>query len=98
MRVVHRNTFRKSQFLITLYIDRLRADGADLRFAPDEIGTSTFVHTIESGLNTSNTIVIVRIPDIPAASSIDIWMAIGNADANYTGDVSIRTCMCLRVC
>jgi hypothetical protein len=95
--VVHITTFRNYQLLTTSYIDRLRADGGDLRFAPDEIGTTTYDHTIESGLQTSNTLVFVRVPEIPASSSFDIWMIIGNADATYTGDVSIHECMYLIV-
>lgn len=63
---------------------RLRGDGGDLRFGSDREGNVVYSHRIVEGLNTSKTIVVVKTPDIPAQSSLDIWMIINNPTATYT--------------
>lgn len=59
----------------------LNADGSDLRFGNDQQGTTLFDYYLESGINTAATVVWVRLPTLPASSSIGIWMYTGNPAA-----------------
>jgi len=55
----------------------MNSDCGDLRFA-DELGLSEVGYWLESGCNTSNTKVWVKVPSIPANGSADIFMYYGN--------------------
>jgi Domain of unknown function (DUF2341)/Secretion system C-terminal sorting domain len=56
---------------------KLQANGGDLRFA-DVCGTIFYPYWIESGLNTAQTVVWVKVPVIPANSTISLYMFYGN--------------------
>ncbi|MBK9402403.1 MAG: DUF2341 domain-containing protein [Bacteroidetes bacterium] len=56
----------------------LLAGGEDLRFGSDCQGSFLYNHWIESGLNTSTTVVWVKIDNLPASGSKTIYMYHGN--------------------
>lgn len=60
---------------------QLQADGDDLRFGNDCQGSGFFQYWIESGLNTTNTLVWVRVDSLPASQQRDIFMYFGNPAA-----------------
>jgi hypothetical protein len=57
----------------------MKADAGDMRFTGTDC--STLSYWIESGVNTAQTIVWVKIPQIPANSSTTIFLNYGNANA-----------------
>lgn len=59
----------------------LRADAGDLRFAGDSAGTQSLAYWIESGPNTSSTVIWVRVPAIPANWATGFHMFSGNPAA-----------------
>jgi len=59
---------------------KLQNTCADLRFT-DSDGTTLLSYWIESGCNTANTRVWVRVPSIPASSTKTIYMYYGNPTA-----------------
>jgi len=77
-----------SEYQIKLVIDtaslisagKLQSTCADLRFT-DSDGVTLLNYWIESGCNTSETVVWVRVPNIPASSSKTIYMYYGNPNA-----------------
>jgi len=65
----------------------MESDCGDLRFA-DESGLSELSYWVESGCNTADTKVWVKVPSIPADGSTDIYMYYGNLNASDAGDES----------
>ncbi len=61
---------------------KLQASGEDLRFAEDIFGNNPVNYWIESGVNTANTKVWLKVPSIPANDSVDIYMFYGNPSAS----------------
>jgi uncharacterized repeat protein (TIGR01451 family) len=60
---------------------KMRADGGDIRFSTDSDGTTLIDYWIESGINTTNTRIWVRVPSLPASSAVTIYMFYGNPGA-----------------
>jgi hypothetical protein len=60
---------------------KLNADGSDLRFSGDKVGTISYPYWIESGVNTSSTIVWVKIPQLAALSTQKLYFLYGNPSA-----------------
>lgn len=79
------NSSTLTNYQIALTIDtaaliaagKLRPDVGDLLFT-DSDGTTTIPHWIESGANTASTLVWVRVPELPGATSHTIYMYYGN--------------------
>lgn len=63
---------------------RMRPDAADLRFS-DTLG-APLCHSIESGLDTSGTLVWVNVPAIPAHATVTIGVSFGDPGAASTDD------------
>ena len=59
----------------------LQPDADDLRFGNDTAGTTLYPYWIDSGVNTSSTIVYVRVPSIPANGTVTVHMYDGNPAA-----------------
>jgi hypothetical protein len=57
----------------------MQANGADIRF--NDANCTPLNYWIESGINTTNTIIWVKVPSIPANGSTTITMNYGNAAA-----------------
>jgi hypothetical protein len=66
---------------------RLRSDGADLRFTVDD-GTTTISHWVESGINTTQTLVWVKVPSLPQTTASTLYMYHGNSFAVDTSTLS----------
>lgn len=66
---------------------KLNADGSDLRFVSDDFST-VLPYWVESGMNSAATAVWVRVPNVPAAGSVDIQMVYGNAAGAAASDAS----------
>lgn len=64
---------------------QLNADGSDLRFADGAVANE-LCFWVESGLNSASTVVWVRVPSVPASSTVDIQMVHGNPDASAAGN------------
>ena len=63
---------------------KMRSDCGDIRFTWYNTTSSTeqnISYWIESGCNTANTIVWIKVPEIPASSSTTVYMYYGNPDA-----------------
>lgn len=67
---------------------KLNADGSDLRFYSDSCLTTTLTHWVESGINTTSTLVWVLVPSIPANSVTKIYMGYGDPLAVNTSNFS----------
>lgn len=84
-----------TQFQVPLYFNTqapilagdMLLDGADIRFASDCDGANILMHYIDSGINSTNTKIWVRIPSIPANDSVQIFMFYGNPNAPQTSTV-----------
>ncbi|MCD6229285.1 MAG: DUF2341 domain-containing protein [Candidatus Diapherotrites archaeon] len=63
----------------------MKSDCGDLRFA-DSSGTQELSYWVESGCGTTNTKVWVKVPSVPANSSVDIHMYYGNAEVESASD------------
>jgi Domain of unknown function (DUF2341)/PKD-like domain/LCCL domain len=74
-----------TQALITA--GQLNATGSDLRFG-NSTGTTLYNYWIESGLNTTNTSVWVKIDNIPASTTKTFYMFYGNAGASAVSAVN----------
>ncbi len=57
----------------------MKKDAGDIRFS--DLSCNVLPHYIESGVNTATTKIWVKVPEIPANESIDIWLAYGNPAA-----------------
>ncbi|MCS6905314.1 MAG: DUF2341 domain-containing protein, partial [Bacteroidia bacterium] len=65
-------------------LGQMQPAGQDIRFV-DQNCSSTFLdYWIESGINTPNTLIWVKVPFIPANSTITIYMLYGNPNAAAT--------------
>ena len=62
-------------------VGKMRKDCGDIRFT-DTDGKSLLNHWIESGIDSSNTKIWVKIPKIPAFSEKKIYLYYGNLSAN----------------
>jgi hypothetical protein len=60
---------------------KLQADGADLRFAADANYAYSYSYWIESGINTTNTVIWVKINSLPANATQELYYFYGNNDA-----------------
>ncbi len=60
---------------------KMRPDGGDIRFATDWDGTTLIEYWIESGINTPDTRIWVRVPSLPAPSVTTIYLFYGNPSA-----------------
>lgn len=58
----------------------MQASGDDIRFG-DSCGTTIYQHYVESGMNTSTTLIWVKVPTIPANGSTNFFMFYGNSSA-----------------
>jgi len=65
---------------------KMRTDCGDLRFT--DINGSSLSYWIQSGINTENTLVWVKVPLIPANSLTTIYMYYGNPSATTEGNGS----------
>lgn len=75
-----------TQALITA--GQLNANGSDLRFGKDCDGTIMFNYWIESGLNTTNTIIWVKMDSLNALATHTIYMFYGNPLATQVSAVN----------
>jgi hypothetical protein len=66
---------------------KMRPDCGDIRFT-DSNGLTLINYWIESGINSSNTNVWVKIPLIPASSTITIYTYYGNPGATSASNIS----------
>jgi hypothetical protein len=60
---------------------KLKADGSDLRFT-DSDGSTLLSYWIQEGINTTNTIIWIKVPSIPASSTKTIYVYYGNSQAS----------------
>ena len=67
---------------------QLNANASDLRFGKDCDGTTLFNYWIESGINTTNTIVWVKMDSLNALASHTIYMFYGNPGATAVSAVN----------
>jgi len=83
------NTLTDYQVLVTLDTEslisagKMRSDCGDIRFTDSDGGT-LLSYWIESGCNTTNTKIWVKVPEIPASSTKTIYVYYGNSDATTT--------------
>ncbi|MBL4658036.1 MAG: DUF2341 domain-containing protein, partial [Flavobacteriales bacterium] len=68
-----------SQALISA--GKMKSDGSDLRFATNTTGDTLIDFWLESGINTANTKVWVKVPAVAASSTKDIYLFYGNPSA-----------------
>jgi hypothetical protein len=68
-----------SQLLISLNL--MQTNGNDIRFGSDCSGTSLYGCFIQGYLNTDTTKVWVKVPSVPANSSVTFYMFFGNSSA-----------------
>jgi len=61
--------------------NKLQSECQDIRFTKDD-GTTKIPYWIESGCNTSETKIWVKVPSIPANSDVTIYMYYGNPNAS----------------
>jgi hypothetical protein len=64
---------------------KMRSDGGDIRFT-DSDGKTQLSYWIESGVNSANTRVWVKVPFIPASSTKTIYLYYGNPSATSVSD------------
>jgi hypothetical protein len=64
---------------------KMKPDGSDIRFT-DEDGQTQLSYWIESGINTTKTVIWVKVPSIPALSTKTIYMYYGNPSATSQSD------------
>ncbi len=81
------NNLNDYQILVTLNTQtlisqgKMRSDCGDIRFT-DSDGTTLLNYWLESGCNTQNTRIWVKVPNIPASSTKTIYLYYGNPNAN----------------
>ncbi|MFM9947177.1 MAG: DUF2341 domain-containing protein [Saprospiraceae bacterium] len=66
---------------------QINANGDDIRFGADLNGTTLFSYWIESGMNTSNTKIWVKIPFLAANAVTDIYLFYGNNSASAESNI-----------
>jgi len=90
------NTLTDYQVLVTLDTaslisqGKMRGDYGDIRFT-DSDGKTLLSYLIESGCNSANTRIWVRIPSIPASSTKTIYVYYGNLSAESSQDFTLTT-------
>lgn len=67
---------------------QLNANGSDIRFGKDCNGATLFNYWIESGLNTNNTIIWVKMDSLKANTSTSLYMYYGNNSASSTSNLA----------
>lgn len=67
--------------------EKMKENCEDIRFT-DSDGVTLINYWIESGINTSNTRIWVKVPSIPASSTKTIYVYYGNPDAMSESDVT----------
>ena len=60
---------------------KMNVDGSDMRFYEDSCLSTPIDHWVESGINSTSTLVWVRVPSIPANTVTSIYMAYGDPSA-----------------
>ena len=70
-------------------LGQMLANGDDIRFGKDVCGTTLFPYYIESGMNTANTVIWVKIDSVHAATNSVIYMFYGNAGATAASTISV---------
>jgi len=66
---------------------KMRSDCGDIRFT-DSDGVTLINYWIESGINSSNTNVWIKVPFIPASSTMTIYMYYGNPGATSVSNIN----------
>jgi len=66
---------------------KMRPDCGDMRFT-DSDGVTLVNYWSESGINSSNTNVWIKVPFVPASSTITIYMYYGNPEATSMSNIS----------
>lgn len=61
---------------------KMQANGSDIRFSLSDDCCTEIPYFIESGINTTNTAIWIRIPQLPANNSYEIFMLYGNPNAS----------------
>src|SRR5690606_10804673 len=61
---------------------KMQANGSDIRFSLSDDCCTEIPYFIESGINTTNTVIWIRIPQLPANNSYEIFMLYGNPNAS----------------
>jgi len=90
------NTLTDYQILVTLNTQRLISEGKmqddcdDIRFTDNDT-TTLLPYWIESGCNTTNTKIWVKVPEIPASSTKVIYLYYGNSEATSLSNFSLLT-------
>ena len=64
---------------------KMNSDCSDIRFTDEN--DNEIPYWIESGCNSANTIIWVKVPNIPASSSTTIYMYYGNSEASSESNV-----------
>ncbi|CAG0956246.1 MAG: DUF2341 domain-containing protein [Bacteroidetes bacterium] len=85
-----------SQFQVPIYFDTqtpiqagdMKPMGEDIRFSSDCDGSNLLLHYIDSGINSPNTKIWVRVPSIPANDSVTIFIFYGNPLAPQTSNIN----------
>lgn len=65
----------------------MQSNGEDIRFT-DSCGSVIYPHYVLNNINDTNTLIWVRIPSLPASSSLKLLMFFGNPSANDTSSFS----------
>lgn len=66
-------------------LGEMESDGSDIRFTVDGC-CDPLCYYIESGINTATTVIWVKVPEIAAAGTEEIYMFFGNPDADAASD------------
>lgn len=85
-----------SQFQVPIYFDTqtpiqagdMQPNGEDIRFSSDCEGNNLLLHYIDSGINSPNTKIWVRVPSIPANDSVTIFIFYGNPLAPQASNIN----------
>jgi len=65
---------------------KMNSDCSDIRFTDEN--DNEIPYWIESGCNSANTVIWVKVPEIPTSSSTTIYMYYGNSDATSESNVN----------
>jgi len=57
---------------------KMNSTGSDIRFGSTCTGTTLLNYWIESGINTANTVIWVKIPSLPSSTFTIVFMFFGN--------------------
>jgi len=59
----------------------MKPDGGDIRFSIDDRGLVILDHGVVLDIDTTSTMIFVKIPSIPAGTNVSIYMFFGNPSA-----------------